>query len=310
MLKRRGFTMIELMLSIVLLGAVGLLLARMLTTMLRVSTAQVQIAGAQATSRTGVLAIPLEFREIGFDTLPNTGLAGDTDTDLQAIAANRITFRAMRGMGTTCDISGYPNEIRVRLPAFGLREPLATDSFRLFVENDVNKGVDDQWVTLDVTNIDASSDCGPEKALLLSVNQPKYDDGTDVPITQVMVGGPVRWFEVMEYGPAVDPFTTRAYLGARSINLGQNTLVPMVGPLSDSTGFALTYFDGDGVLLAPTVATNRIKVRSIGINLTGTTNAPVSLSAVSLAVGSNRSRSNSPVFTRVALRNNLRETAP
>lgn len=301
MLKRRGFTLIELMVAIVMLGIVGLMMARLMTSMLRVTTAQIQVAGAQGASRTGVSAIPLEFREIGYDTLTK---GGTTDSDLEAIAANRLTFRAMRGIGMTCDISVGIDAFKVRLPIFGLREPAITDSFRIFIENDVNLGTDDQWVTLVVTDID-DDNCGPDKALLLTVTPPKYDDGSNVPITQIFVGGPIRWYEQMEYGPVVDGTTGRTYVGARSLNLGQDNLAPMIGPIPDSTGFALIYYGGDGTVLDPTVATNRIKVRSIGITLTGTTTAPVSL-----AGSSTRARNTSPVFTRVALRNNLRENAP
>ncbi len=302
MLKRRGFTLIELMVGIVLLGLVGLIMARLLVTMLRVTTAQIQMAGAQSTSRTGVSAIPLEFREIGFDTLPQTG-GGTTDTDLEAIAANRITFRAMRGTGITCDMSPSANEFKVRQPQFGLREPLITDTFRIFIENEVNLGTDDQWVSLDVTDID-DGDCAGDPAWVLSVNRPKYGNGDDIPVSAIFVGGPIRWYERMEYGPVIDA-SGRTYVGARSLNLGENTLTEMIGPLPDSTGFSLTYYAGDGTVLDPTAATNRIKVRSIGITLTGTSTA-----AISLAGATNRARSTIPVFTRVALRNNLRETAP
>jgi prepilin-type N-terminal cleavage/methylation domain-containing protein len=156
MLTRRGFTLIELLITIVLLAIVGLATARILRTLLNSTTAQMQIAGNQGMMRTGMLALPLEFREIGYDTIP---LAGQATTDLEAIAAHRITFRAMRGMSTTC---GTPTltEFRVRKPVIGVREPVVTDGFLLFVENDPNYGLDDQWVTMNVTSIDLNSTCG------------------------------------------------------------------------------------------------------------------------------------------------------
>jgi prepilin-type N-terminal cleavage/methylation domain-containing protein len=303
MLKRRGFTLLELLVSIVLLGIIGLAMARLMTSMLRVTTAQVQVAGAQGTSRSGVLAIPSEFREIGYDTLPGVG----NDGDLISIAANRITFRAMRGMGNTCAVTfvggNTLTELRIRKPIFGMRSPVAQDSFRLFVENDKSLGGDDQWVSLDVTNIDNTSNCGADEAIRLTIGSAPVHTGSissNILGTEVWVGGPVRWFERMEYAPFIDGTTGRTYIGARRLNLN-NTLDPMIGPLPDSTGFALTYYDADNVVLDPTNAANRIKVRSIGINLTGTGTAPVSLYGAS-----SRARGNVPVFTRVALRNNLR----
>jgi prepilin-type N-terminal cleavage/methylation domain-containing protein len=304
MLNRRGVTLVELLVTIVLLSIVGLVSARVLTSMLRVTTAQVQLTGAQSTARTGALAIPQELREVGYDTIPGIG----TNSDLEAIAANRITFRAMRGMGVTCALS-FPvtgiTEVRIRKPVLGLRTdgPLLTDSLRIFVENDVNRGDDDQWVSLTVTAIDPNSTCGADSAIRLTIDPtPKHTPpaGDEVDATDAFVGGPVRWYERMEYGPVIDATTGRAYVGARSLSLGQNTLLPIIGPLNDTTGFALTYYAADGTVLDPAVAPH-VDVRSIGVSLTGSTAGPIALSG-----SSTRSRANLPVFTRVALRNNLR----
>lgn len=301
MLKRRGFTLIELMIGIVLLGIVGMVTARVVMSMLRVTTAQIQIAGAQGTARTGALAVPQEFREIGYDTIPS--VIGTTSSDLVSIASNRITFRAMRGLGMTCAITASAfdvTEVWIRLPVFGMREPAITDSVWLFVENDINMGLDDQWVPLVVTARDESATCGADKAIKLTFNAPKkyLPLGPNIVVSNVPVGGPVRWFEVMEYGPVVDA-SGRTYLGARSLNQG-GALQAMIGPLSDSTGFALTYYDKDGTVLNPLIAP-KIDVRSIGISMTSVSSTPLSL-----AGSSTRSRKNVPVFTRVALRNILR----
>jgi len=301
MLKRRGFTLVELLVGIVMLGIVGLVSARLLMSMMRVTTAQVQIAGAQGTARTGMMVVPQEFREIGYDTIPT----GNTSSDLIDIAANRITFRAMRGMGMTCAVTATPTEIDavwIREPIFGMREPTIQDSVLMFVENEKNRGDDDQWVPVDVSAVDNGT-CGADKAIKLTfATPPKHylPSFDNILGSQWQLGGPVRWYERMEYGPVIDATTGRTYVGARSENLGQNTLLPMIGPISDSSGFALTYYDASGTALTPATA-QKIDVRSIGISLTGTTTAPLSLSG-----SSNRARSNVPVFTRVALRNILR----
>lgn len=297
MLTRRGFTLVELLISIVLLGFVALAGTRIMTSMLRVGSAQAQLAGAQGTSRTGSLAIPSEFREIGFDTIPGVG----TDSDLESIKTNRLSFRAMRGVGFTCSVAAGINEFRIRTPIFGMRAPAITDSFRLFVENDVNRGDDDQWVSLPVTAIDPASTCGADPAIRITLAAAPLHSpgGTNILASEVFVGGPIRWYERLEYGPVID--AGRTYVGARSMNLGQNTLIAMIGPLPDSTGFTLTYYDAAGAVLDPAVASNRIKVRSIGVRMVGSTTAPISSYGAST-----RSRAQSPVFTRVALRNNLR----
>ena len=297
MLKRRGFTLVELLVAIVLLALVGVTLMKVMNRMLRVTTAQVQLANSQGNARTGTLAIPQELREIGYDTIP---LAGQAVTDLEDIQPNRITFRAMRGVGITC---GTPTltEFKIRYPLFGMRDPLPTDGFMLFVEGDPNLALDDTWAPMDVQAIDYSSTCGADKAIKFTLGgAPQVDpiNGVDMAMSNFFVGAPVRWYERMEYGAVMD--NGRAYIGARSLSLGQGALQPMIGPLSDTTGFALTYYDKDGNVLDPN-SDDPLVVRSIGVNVIGATQG-----GISLAASTNRARSQSPVYTRVALRNTLR----
>ena len=306
MLKRRGFTLIELLVAIVLLGIVGLTVARVLTSMLRVSQAQVLLARSQGTARTGSLALPSEFREIGYDTIPNQG----NQSDLIAIAAHRLTFRAMRGMGVSCHATfNGPNTgmdaIWILTQTWGMNAlPAVTDSVLLFVENDRNQGGDDQWVPIEIQDVDKSATCGANNAIKFTLkSEPRHlplGAGGVINGAQFFDGAPVRWFEEMEYGPVVDATTGKAYVGARSINKGQNALSAVLGPMPDTLSFALTYYDVDGNVLDPATAT-KFDVRSIGIDLTGTTS-----NGISLGGGSSRARGSSPIFTRVALRNVLR----
>jgi len=298
-LNRRGLTLVELMVAIVLLGIVGMATARMLRAMLNASSAQVAIAANQGTLRAASISIPQEFREIGFDTIP---LAGTATTDLESIGPRRITFRAMRGFGTTC---GTPTlfEFRIRKPAMGLRTPVLTDGFLLFVESDPNFGADDQWVGLSVSSIDYNSTCGADSAIKLTLSsEPLVDPGvgTKLALSQYFVGGPLRWYERLEYGPVVDPATNLGWIGVRSLSLGQATLSPVIGPMPDTLSFALTYFQADGSPLNPATA-NPLQVRSIGVGVVGTTS-----NSVSLAGTTNRSRRQMRLATTIALRNTLR----
>jgi hypothetical protein len=182
--------------------------------------------------------------------------------------------------------------------------PATTDSVLMFVENDRNQGGDDQWVALAVSSIDKSATCGADKAIKLTLSSaPTHlpnGAGFNVNGAEFFVGAPVRWFEEMEYGPVIDASTGKAYVGARSINKNQNTLQAVMGPIPDTLSFTLTYYDVNGNVLNPSTAT-KFDVRSIGIDLTGTTS-----SGISLGGGSSRARGSSAIFTRVALRNVLR----
>ena len=142
MLNRRGLTLLELLISIILVAIVGLATTSVVRSMMNTTTAQVQVAAAQGNARSGILALPQELREVGYDTVAATGA---TDSDLLSIGVNRITFRAMRGAGITC---GTPTltEFRIRKPVSGARIPLATDGYLLYLESDPNQSGDDQWV--------------------------------------------------------------------------------------------------------------------------------------------------------------------
>jgi prepilin-type N-terminal cleavage/methylation domain-containing protein len=297
--RRGGFTLVELLVSIVVLAIIGFASMRMMNGVLSTSRAQVAVATSQTNVRTGMLAFPAELREVGYDSIPDTG---GVESDLLAIAAHRVTFRAMRGLGMTC---GTPTqtEFRVRKPITGIREPIATDGFRLFVENDPNQSGDDQWVAMHVAAIDPNSNCSGAPAIKFTLSSvPQVDTlaGTDMQLPQYRVGGPVRWFEKMEYGPYVDPSTGLAWVGARSVSQGQVNLKPVFGPLPDTLAFALEYRDGNMGVLDP-ATTPPIRVRAVVATLTGTTDAPVSL-----AGSARRSRSLTTFTTLVALRNTLR----
>jgi hypothetical protein len=205
-------------------------------------------------------------------------------------------------MGWTC---GTPtlSEFRVRKPVSGVRLPVLTDTYKLFIESDPNLAADDEWVTMLVSSIDYNSTCGADSAIAFTLSAtPIFNPATSAPIalSQYFVGGPIRWYERMEYGPVIDATTSQAYIGTRSLSLGEINLTPAIGPMPDTSSFAFTYYNASGTVLTPGVSLVT-DVRSIGLNLTTVTE-----DITSLAGSTKRARSNIPVTTRVALRNSIR----
>jgi hypothetical protein len=296
MLNRRGVSLVELLVSVTMISIVGLATTKLVMSMMNTTTAQVQKAAAQGNARTGVLAIPQELREIGYDTVTASGA---TTSDLEAIAAHRITFRAMRGLGITC---GTPTltEFRVRKPIVGVRDPLLTDGFLLFLDSDPNQAGDDQWVPMLVQSIDPNSTCGSDPAIRFTLSAtPIYTPpSTDMAISQHFVGGPIRWYERLEYGPFVAG--SQAFIGVRSLSLGETVLTPVIGPLPDTDSFGFTYYNSAGTVLDPASAPP-ITVRTIGLSI-----KTVSNHEVSLAGSTKRALTRDSVQTRIALRNAIR----
>jgi prepilin-type N-terminal cleavage/methylation domain-containing protein len=282
MTNRRGFTLIELMIAMIVLAITAGAVTRFLANSTRVSRAQVEQITMQSNLRTGSLVVPSELRELSTD-----GAA----SDIQAMSASSITFRAMRGVGFTCDVT--TTRIKVLntpdVPFYGSRDPVnGRDRLFLFVENNPNHPTDDQWLALTPTAIDVTNNCSGRNAIMFTVND--FSASLTNGIGDVALGGPVRTFEVMELGNVSSGGYT--WLGARSVSGGQAALLPVLGPL-ETNGFGLEFFD-----VAGSVTGTPADVRQIRITLRGLTE-----DAVSRSMGDDYAVLRDTLITTVTLRN-------
>lgn len=284
MRNRYGFTLIELMVALVLLGIVGGVTYQMLINTQRLSTAQAERMNLQSAVRTGALVVPSELREVGITA------AGASD--LVHIATDSVTYRAMRGVGFTCSVTATQIKLinSFALPFNSLRGVVAggRDSLLIYVDNDPNTDGDDQWITAPVNAV-AASTCGGTAAIAITTNDitGSISSGT---IDAVIVGGPVRTFEVMRL--KLYTLDGQSWLGAQSLSAGES-VQPALGPLTNN-GFELAYFDVNG-----NATTNAANVRSMQITLRGVTERPIARGG---NVGANAYVQDSLV-ARVMLRN-------
>ncbi|HJS48107.1 MAG TPA: prepilin-type N-terminal cleavage/methylation domain-containing protein [Gemmatimonadales bacterium] len=303
--RRAGFTLVELMVGIVLVGLVGLTLMRVVVSSQRISQAQTAQADMQANVRTAALMLPAELREIGYDF----DAAGVVRTDLVDAQATSLRTRVMRGWGVIC--GNYDvNDIRVRLPLVAYRNPTPADSFLLFLENEHNRGDDDQWVPFHAAVVDPDSDCGTsaDRALRLSTltgdvlfGGAAVDLTTGMPLqSRILNGGPIRFFEVMEYG--LYEAGGRAWLGARSLTAGEAAYEPVIGPLRAGNGMSLRYLDRDEAVVPPNDPTRFGDIRMIELTLRAETGAGITGPG---GFGA-RGIQGDTLVTRVAVRNLLR----
>jgi prepilin-type N-terminal cleavage/methylation domain-containing protein len=280
---RRGFTLVELIIALVLMTLVGTVIFQLLNGTQRVSTAQAERMMLQSSIRTGAIVVPAELREI------STSTGGQTD--LVDIATDSVTYRAARGIGFTCAVTG--TEIKIlnttALPFSALRAiSPGRDSLLLFVDGDPDSRSDDAWVRLPISSV-ATSTCGTEPAI--AVTLPNFINSLpDSQLVSVVVGGPVRTEEVMR----LKSYTAdgQEWVGAESIS-GGDAVQPILGPIAPG-GFALSYFTGDGT--ATNVPAN---VRVIGVTVIGLTERAV-------AQGGNTGANailQDTLVTRVLLRN-------
>lgn len=304
--SRRGFTLVELMVGLVLLTMVGGVTYRLLVTNQRVTRAQTARVGMQDNVRAGALVLANELREIGYDAnlatavgaIPGSLIPALASPDLIAIGADSITYRAMRGIGFTCALNAGNGDVTVRAStAQWTRALVTTDSILMYVENDPSTNTDDIWVHAGLTVVPAAVNCPDGTAgFRFRVAFPAASGLTIANVfagTVSTIGSPIRAFEVMQMRTYVS--SGQLWLGMRSLTAGGN-LQPVLGPFSNGSnnqrGMVLTYLDATNTPTA--VLTN---VRSVSIGLRGITDVPVQMSGNYAGVDS------LAVTARVAFRN-------
>jgi prepilin-type N-terminal cleavage/methylation domain-containing protein len=318
MTTRRGFTLIELMVGLILLLAVGAVTYQLLVNTQRISRSQGQHIGMQDNARSGALIIANELREVGYDEI-NAGSAGLITTwlgvapavvsnpDLIAIGSDSITYRAMRAVGFTCNLVAATPAIVVRnsntIPFSQIRSLTVTDSLMLYVENDPTIAGDDIWLVVGITAAPSTQNC-PDgtSGLRIPVAFPATLTGIGLDATKVfntgmIVGGPVRGFEMMQ----VRSYTSggKLWLGMRPRPLAGTTIEPVLGPLANGAGadqgLRFQFYDASNNLTAVQndVRSVQVSLRSISDEMVRTTGRYAKVDSLTLS-------------TRVALRNALR----
>ena len=292
MRTRRGFTLVELLIALVLFLIVSGAIYKLLNTTQRVSRAQAERVDMQSNMRAGVLLVPSDLRMIGYDSTPG---GATVTSDILSMSADSIAFRAIRAGGIMCKYTSA-NEIIIDTSAShyysAYRTPVsgARDSVMLFSEGDATVSTDDQWVSgLPISSVGTgtcSSTFGSRSGLRL---------GTTLAFNTALYaeGAPFRTYEVMVY--KLYQSGGKYYLGAYSHSASE-TIQPMLGPLT-SAGFRLDYYDATGTT-ATTVPKN---VRTIKVTL-------ISQSDQRIAGGGagHQTIANDSIVTYVTLRNALR----
>jgi prepilin-type N-terminal cleavage/methylation domain-containing protein len=303
MTDRRGFTMVELMVALVLTLMVGGVTYGLLVNNQRVSRSQTEHVGMQDNVRSGALIVANELREVGYDSVPTAvpalGPGNGTNSDVLLMETGKLWYRAWRGIGFTC-FPPADNELRLETGTYmGVRQPQADDSIVVYVERTNTTDQDDAWVHARITGAVTTKQCtNGNNALALPI---AYEAGTTSgAVTGAMVqGGPVRIFERMEMRHYQSG--TQWWLGMRSLNTAGTVIQPVLRPLADSTGgqsgLVFTYLNKNRVQTAV-----RADVREIQVRLKGVSDGAVRTTggASSFAVDT------TALTTNIALRNALR----
>jgi prepilin-type N-terminal cleavage/methylation domain-containing protein len=281
MTTRRGFTLVELLVALVLLSIVGGVIVRLIATSQRLSRQQSEQVLLQGNVRTGALLVPSELRELA---------VSGTTTDIQSMGTSDITYRALRASGVACSITaGAPGSVRLRRSLyFGYRTLAASrDSLLIFMDDNADLTTDDRWSAFAVTGTPTTGTC-PDGQPAIVVPTTIHADS----LARMQLDAPVRSFEVMQL--ALFQQNTRYWLGARSVSADPtSTLQPVLGPLR-SDGLQISYLAANGT--ATTVPT---QVRTIEVMIRGLTQHTATVGTG----GTDLRLAQDTLVTRIRLRN-------
>jgi hypothetical protein len=248
---RRGFTLAETILSMVLLLMVSASVYRLLLSTVRLTRSQAEHIALQSNVRGAALVVGNELREL------STAAGGSgSANDLLSLAPHAVSYRAMRGFGYTCQDLG-PGLLRINRRAFfAYRDPQPGRDSALLYLSGLPTALDSGWVAAGITAVSASGTCGggdPAISLTMSTSS-----------SAVPAGTPVRIYEPMEL--AAYQSDGQWWLGLRSLSSGE-AIQPIFGPLAESEGFRLAYSDGSQL---PTVTPSAVKSITVSIRGSGT----------------------------------------
>jgi prepilin-type N-terminal cleavage/methylation domain-containing protein len=253
---RRGFTLVEILVSLVVMVIVTGAIYKMLTSSQRLARAQAERVSLQSNVRSGALIVPAELREL------NTVLGNVLNTDVLTALPTDITYRAMRGIGFVCQ-TPTATEIRVARSSYSAyRDPAAgRDGVYIFIDGNPDIATDDVWLPLGVTGVTAASSCGGAIALTVTPST--------TALTAVPVGTPVRIYETMQL--QLYSSGGKNWLGARSVSAGETSMQPVLGPLT-ANGLAFEYLDAGGA-----ATTDPTAIKSIRVTIRGVTDQNINL---------------------------------
>jgi prepilin-type N-terminal cleavage/methylation domain-containing protein len=249
MSNRRGFTLVELLIVVVLGGFVLAAVFQVLVSNQRVYTAQSATVMGQQTVRGAVELLTSEIRELSTGADPALG------SDLLLMESDRIQMRVMRKVAVLCGIN-RANPLEVRGSIMGAAF-VAGDS--VLIHADGADSPDDHFWTRGVVSETPATGtpaaCGGEDSRRLRI-----DDVTP-PIgpTDVDAGSLIRSYETVEY--ATVTLDGETYLG-RSLG---GAMEPVIGPLAPNGGLRFEYLDiqGDPTTIASDVRTIRLTVQTL-----------------------------------------------
>jgi hypothetical protein len=266
--RRGGFTIVELIVTVVLVTLIGASLTGLFVNQLRGYNRTREAAAMQHDLRTGLGFLPIDLRAASVQL---GDLVRRTDTAL--------VMRATIGSSVVCE---RPSTSTLVLPPLGLAhnvltswytQPAVGDWVAVYVSNDADPSRD-SWRMLRVNAIGAApaASCAgapfTDAALDPPATKPRWlvTLSDTVSIAESGPGKPVRFLRLVRYALFRPRATAnRWYLGyADSVPAGWNEMEPVAGPFApyiagrNDAGIRFAYYDTLGVAIPSNAVAPRV----------------------------------------------------
>jgi prepilin-type N-terminal cleavage/methylation domain-containing protein len=297
-LRRSGFTLVEILMVLILMGLFGTAIVKLLLRQQRFYTSTSQLINTRQQIHQAAFMLPAELRAI---SRQGGDIAVMTDSSLE--------IRSIFGTSVACLVnvaSAWVSTVPVsNLKGSAMTSwkilPAVNDSVAIYDDGASISQNDDSWrlsritavlaVTGNVAGAGCPSSTGLTQAADLTVSNPSYRlTITPAPLATTLSGASMRFFRHVHYSLwkwATDGQWYLAYYDCVPNRVPVcTTPQPIAGPLrpyaapGTTSGLEFTYYDSTGVVTATKtlVARIRLVVRGQGtatINLTGAAAVPL-----------------------------------
>lgn len=262
---RAGFTIIDLLVSLVLVVGLGAVMSAMWVGQLRAFARSKEASYAQRDLRMGLSLLPMDLRAASVQL-----------ADLRSMTDSAIRLRATIGSSIAC---ARPDNQTIDIPPQALAnnvltswytQPQVGDWVTIYVSSDADPSKD-SWRLLQITSFAAAPATAcvgapfTDPTLDPPATKPRWRIGLNdtVSVVEAGPGKPIRFLRLVKYALTKSAATNRWYLGySDSVSGAWSTTQAVAGPFAaygaSGSGIAFTYFDTTGAQLANPAAGARI----------------------------------------------------
>ena len=277
--RQFGFTLVELLITMTLLGLVGACVVTVVIRQQRFYRSTTALMDTRAQIRQMASVLPMDLRGIS-----------STGGDISLLSDSALEFRSSFGSAVACTLIGGGSPAIVTTPrntAKGLRmtswtrTPVVGDSIALYDQFTTTKASDDRWTMHQITAIatvtgDVSTGCPSSSKLVqatdMIASNPAYrltiSPARPATVTQ---GAAIRFYRRVRYSLYKSAADSLSYLGYRDCLPGRVPVCSVVQPIGgpyrsyalkglNKSGLEFAYFDSLGNTTATAKDVARISV--------------------------------------------------